>query len=334
MTTPTDLKQPVEDGIWLRPDTTGPSVPLIGFKDGIRIGLWPAVDGPRGIIRVYAPYVFPKGTPRPLINYIAIEPIVKGHRSLSELERSALDERRGKRLWFSEDVEQSPKPKLPWECVRGKTNTIKAGKKDVRTLSVVINAEKLDNGAQPIVVASFREDRPNEVSFRCYSAVGGAAMESCVLSSTMGNYSRCRFLWLKDEVVDSRKLWPDYDGHEFMWTPDYPGDRMLKSADGTLTVAITPNETDLNASKVEPDWWHFNGRISTQYYRKYPGTAKSPIRIRVNGRARYYGQATLLPGGVAYENFEIIEKYEPGVECVFGVTLKTTAQMGWKVNSK
>ncbi len=331
---PSSLKPPVEDGIWLRPDTSGPAIPTIGFKQGIRIGLWPAADGPRGIIRIYAPYVFPAGKERPLINYIAIEPIVKGHRSLSELERSALDERRGKRLWFSEEVEEAPKPKLPWECVSGKTGTIKVGKQDVRTLSIVINVEKLDNGAQPIITASFREDRPNEVTFKTYSAKGGAEMESCVLSSTMGNYSRCRLLWLKDEIVDSRKLWPDYSGHEFVWTPDYSQDRVLKSADGTLTVAITPSETDLNAAKVEPSWWHFDGRVATQYWRKYAGTVKSPIKVRVNGRARYYGQATLLPGGIAYENFEIIETYEPGTESVFGVTLQTPAQMGWKIDKK
>ena len=330
MTIPTDLKAPVEDGIWLRPSTTGPADPVIGFKDGIRIGLWPAADGPRGIIRIYAPYVFPAGKQRPLINYIAIEPIVSGHRSHSELEHSALDSAHGKRLWFASEVEQTPKQKLPWECVAGKTGTIRAGNREIRTLSIVINIEKLDNGAQPAIVASFREDRPNEVTFRVYATKESAAMQSCVLTSTMGNYSRARLLWLKDEVVDSRKIWPGYTGSDFVSTPDYAMDKILKGKDGTLAVAITPSETDLPAAQVERKWWYFDGRVATQFWRKYADTVKSPVAVRVNGRAVYYGTNAPLPGGIAFENFELIEKYQPGVESVFGVTLQTPAQMGWK----
>jgi hypothetical protein len=333
MTVPADLRPPTQDGIWLRPAAGGPAEPIVGLADGIGIGLWPAPSGPRGVIRVYAPYVFPDSR-RCVINFIAIEPIVKGHRSLSELEHSALDDSRGKRLWFADEVSDSPKPALPWECPRGKTGKTKVGGKDVRTLTVVINVEKLDNGAQPIVVASFREDRPNEVAFKVYAAKASAAMESCVLTATMGNYSRTRLLWLADEVVDSRKLWPDYTGTDFVGTPDYPMERMLKSKDGTLTVAITPNETDLGAAKMPWGGWSFTGRASTQYWRKYPGTVSKPLVARVNGRAAYWGSLTAIPGGVAFENFELIERYTPGVESAFAVTLKTPAQMGWKTEKK
>lgn len=330
MTVPTDRRPPAEDGIWLRPAAGWPGEPIIGFKNGIRIGLWPAPSGPRGIIRIYTPYVFP-GKTRELINFIAIEPIVKDWRSLSELEHSALDDRRGKRLWFSNHFTLEPKPELPWDCTRGKTGVIRSGGKTIRTLTIVINVEKLDNGAQPIVVASFREDRPHEVAFRCYSAKDGAPMVSCVLTATMGNASRARLLWLKDEVVDSLRLWPGHEGHDFFWTPEYPIARARTDQDGTITVAITPNEKDPASVKVDPDWWGFPGVVATQYWRKYPGTLEPPAFIKVNGRAMYYGTGTKIPGGVAYENFELIEKYESGVESVFGVTLKTPAQMGWKI---
>lgn len=333
MTVPADLKPPVQDGVWLRPAAGGPAEPIVGFKDGIRIGLWPAASGPRGVIRVYAPYVFPDSR-RCVINFIAIEPVVKGRRSLSELERSALDDARGKRFWFSDEVSESPKPAMSWECTKGRTGKIEVGGKDVQTLSIVINVEKLDNEAQPIIVASFREDRPNEVAFKVYAAKGGAEMESCVLTATMGNYSRTRLLWLADEVVDSRKLWPDYTAHHFVHTPDYPMDRMLKDKEGTLTVAITPNETDLGAVSVFPNWWEFAGRVSTQYWRKYPGTVSKPLVARVNGRAAYWGSLARIPGGVAFENFELIERYKAGVESSFGVTLKTPAEMGWKTEKK
>jgi hypothetical protein len=330
---PNDLKPPVQDGIWLRPATGAPAEPTIGFKQGIRIGLWPAPSGPRGIIRIYTPCVFP-GRKRSLINFIAVEPIVSGRRCLSELEHSALDDAAGKRLWFADDVTASPTAALPWNCPKGKLGKIQVNGKDVRTLSIAINVEEFDNGAEPVVLATFREDRPNEVSFKVYSTKTGAAMESCVLTATMGNYSRARLLWLADEVADSRKLWPDHTGAFFFHTPDYPVDRLHTDKDGTLTVAITPNETDLSSAEVTPSWWSFDGLVATQYWRKYPGTVKPPLRARVNGRAVYYGTQTPIPGGVAFENFELIETFAPGVESAFGVTLQTPAQMGWKTEKK
>ena len=56
--------------------------------------------------------------------------------------------------------------------------------------------------------------------------------------------------------------------------------------------------------------------------------------VRVNGRAAYWGTLAPIPGGVAFENFELIERYEPGVESAFGVTLKTPKEMGWTIQPK
>lgn len=324
---PKSLAPPVRDGIWLRPAPEGPAEPIIGFKDGIRIGLWPT-RGPRGVIRVYAPYVFP-GKTNPVINFIAIEPIVGGQRSLSELEHSKLDDMRGKRLWFSDDLSDSPAPALPWNPSRGKIGKIKVGDKEIETLSVVLNVEKLVNSAYPSIVVTFRADRPNEVGFKIHPANDSAPMESCILSATMGNYSRTRLLWLKDEVADSRKLWPGFKGDGFSDPREFRAARFRRQEDGTLTVAISPNEKDLAAVEMPKGGWSFGGKVATQYWRKYAGTAKPDLRVRVNGRARYWRTQVDIPGGVSYENFELIEKFEPGTELWFGVTLRTTNEMGW-----
>ncbi len=326
---PARLNPPVVEGIWLRPSREWPAEPRIGFKDGIQIGLWPTPQGPRGVIRVYAPYVCPD-TEYPKINFIAVEPIVNGNRGLSELEHSKLDMWRGLRMWFSDRLEPSDTPGLPWNAPRGKLSRIRVGDKWVQTLTVVLHMEKFDNGAHPVVQITFRADRPNEVGFRSYSAEDGVEMGSCVLSSTMGNFSRCRLLWLADEVVDSRNVWPGHTGHDFFWTDDISGERMRVEPDGTRIVAITPNETSLASDEIPHDFWKFPGKVATQYWRRYPGSEPKNLRVRVNGRANYYGTGTVIPGGVAYENFEIIEDFAPGCEQWFGVTLKTPREMGWK----
>jgi len=322
---PTNLKPPVEDGIWIRPAAEGPAEPIIGFKDGIRIALWPT-RGPRGVVRVHAQHVFP-GKKYPTVNFIAIEPVVAGQRGLSELEFSKPDDRRGLRMWLS-DKPDGPDA-LPWNPSRGRLGRIRVGGKSVQTLSVVLNVEKLDNGAHPSILITFRADRPNEVGFKVHAAKDSAPMESCVLTATMGNYSRTRLLWLKDEVIDSRKLWPDFEGDGFCEARDFPAGRFRREKDGTLTVAISPSESDLSAADMSPGGWTFAGKVATQYWRKYPGTAKPDLRVRVNGRAMYWRTQAEIPGGVSYENFELIEKFEPGTELWFGVTLETPREMGW-----
>ena len=321
---PSKLIPPNAEGIWLRPSKERPAEPIIGFRDGIRIGLWPAFQGPRGVVRVYAPYVCP-GVAYPKINFIAVEPIVNGNRGLSELAHSGLDDRRGLRMWLSDKSDEAD---LPWNPSRGRLSRIRVDGKWVQTLSVFLHVEPFPNGAHPVVQITFRADRPNEVGFRSYSAEGGAAMESCVLSSTMGNFSRCRLLWLADGVLDSREIWPGRTGHDFFWTDDIAGERMRVEPDGTRIVAITPSEESLASDEIPHDFWKFPGKVATQYWRRYPGTAPKNLRVRVNGRANYYGTPTPIPGGVAFENFEIIEDFVPGVEQWFGVTLQTPGEMG------
>jgi len=329
---PKDLKGPVEEGIWIRPSNEQPAEPIIGFKDGIRIGLWPT-GGPRGLIRIFTPYVFPAGQ-RSLINFIAVEPIVSGGRGYSEMERSALDGVQGKRFWFADDLSRPPAPAQPWETVRGKLGRFRAEGKEIETLSIVVDMEKLDNGAHPRVMVTFRADRPNEIGLRVYSAKDGEPMESCVLTATMGNYSRARKLWLRDEIVESNRVWPDYEGHDFLGHDQYRSDRLLRLTDGSLIAAVTPNESDLAAVEVSPGWWAFKGKVATQYWRKYPSDAQPDLRVNVNGRARYFGTNTLIPGGVSFENFELIESFKPGLETWFGVTLKTPNELGWKTEAR
>jgi len=325
---PETLNPPKEQGLWIRPGDA-PAEPMIGHKNGLRISIYPIHGDPRGVIRVHAPYVNPGR--HAVINFIAIEPIVHGNRGFSELERSKLDEQNGLRMWFSDSP--NPEPKMPWQPARGRTGRILVNGKTVETLSLFLHVERFENGAHPYVKVVFRADRPNEVGFRVYAHKDSAPMESCVLTATMGNYSRCRLLWLKDEVVDSRKLWPGYKGNDFVFTEDFPAERIYREKDGTYIAAITPNESDLSAVTMPPGGWTFNGKVSTQYWRRYSESPRSDLRVRVNGRATYYCTTVLIPGGVAFENFEFIEGFQPGTELWFGVTLKTPHELGWRLPS-
>ena len=194
---PPKLAPPVEKGRWIVPAEGAASEPIWGVKGGIVVGLWPT-GGPRGLLRIYAPYLgHPAGR---MINFIAVEPIVGGDdRGLSELERSTLDNAGGKAMWSTDDFEASPRPRPPWQPARGKI--IGSGNSEALVFHVAV--ERFNNGAHPVIKVMLRQDRPHEVTLTTYAANGSASMRYCILSATMGNFARLRDLWLKGEIVRS-----------------------------------------------------------------------------------------------------------------------------------
>ena len=197
-----------------------------------------------------------------------------------------------------------------------------------KVLSVFVGVEPFDHGARPIVEVRLREDRPHEVGFRVIAAPGGKAMRSCILSATMGNYARLRRLYLKDRVEESRRI----------YEPLPVGLRGLCSTPTVGTATIFWYETALviaarlPTSLIRPGpatapmslrHWHYQGVVATQYWRTraWPG-----LVVRVNGRQTYWASTAPIPGGVAYENFELEVPFAPGQEFWFGVTAGFTGQ--------
>ena len=301
------------------------SARTIGLKDGLKVSLWPT-PGPRGLISVMAPKVFP-GSERPRVNFIAIEPVVNGRRGYSELEKGS-DGKPGKRMWFSDCLMSGRSGKQ--DLANGIPGRVKSGASTAETLSIVVNVEPFENGAHPQVQVLFRADRPDEVGFRVYAAPDSAPMDSCVLTATMGNYARARLLYLKDEIVDSRTVWPSFNGDGFTEPEDYPLTRLHKAPDGTVTAFITPSEKSLKDVAMPRGGWPFDGEVPTQYWRKYPGKAADALRVRVNGRRQYWKSQVDIPGGIAFENFEFIEPFRQGAESWFGVSLRTPRELGWQ----
>jgi len=321
---PQGLAPPVEDGPFLRPAEGKPAEPTWGIKRGIAIGLWPN-PGPRGLIRVYAPYL---GQPRlKVMNFIAVEPVVGRVRGLSELEKSTLDSGiEGKAMWSAEVREQNPRPRDPWRPARGLVRT----EDGHSTLSVFIPVEPFDNGARPVVEVRLRSDRPHEVCLRVFVAAGGKPMRSCILTATMGNYARLRRLYLKDRVEESRRVYvsfrPSFAG--FAAHRQWGISEMLVR-DGQAVVAATPDEPDPASAHYDADvapFWHYRGVRATQYWR---APARPGLVVRVNGRRTYWASQAAIPGGVAYKNFELEAPFEPGQEFDFGIRPGTPVSLGF-----
>jgi hypothetical protein len=250
-------EQSVPERQWVRPGQGLSSEPLWGLKENLAVGLWPA-SGPRGLIRIYAPYLGQR-YPR-MVNFIAVEPVVNGVRGQSELEIGSESGQSGLTMWSS-DTPISPGARETSAPSPGRIER----RDGTEVLTFYVAMERFRNGARPYLQVLLRADRPHEVGFRVYAADGGAPMEACVLSATMGNYSRLRRLWLCDEVVDARKLWPTFDPDRLGFAPwrSWGRGRLLRQG-GDIIVAARSDEAD-------PSQWPGNllGRHRTDPRRRF-----------------------------------------------------------------
>ncbi len=302
------------------------NLPLWGIRGGLLWGLPPVTgqppDGPRGLIRLRYPTLTNGGYD--LINFIAIEPVVRGHRGFSELESSTLDGVPGKRLWALHSTSASPADtNLP----PGDLARPVAG---VETLTVRVGVERFDNGAHVALTLSQRSDAPDELELVVRAEPDSAPLEYCILTATMGNKARTRLLWLKDEVVSSLNLYPDYRGFDFAPHRFFGLDRLTRTAGGDVLVAITTDEAD--PASVEPfpgrAHWRYAGVPVTQYWRKPAGAWREDLQVAVNGRYTYWRSQQPIPGGIAFENFELRERFYEGQRFVFGITRRTPVGLG------
>lgn len=329
---------------WIRPsEESSPSV--WGIKNGIVFGLWPyAIEsngesmggGPRGLIRIG--YEF-KGIIYH-INYIAIEPLVARQLEFSEISPSKVDDGWGKLMWASGT--NHPGIFAPYARSRGVIKHPDSANPEVEELSLYVYMEKFLNGAHPYLRLSIRSDRPEEICFEVFNQDGSAAIERCALTATMGNYSRLRLLHLKDQIIDSRKLYKGFTGIDFVEKEGYPIGQMVKNKNGDFIVVAEPNESfeELSSWPQSPEYyarWNWRYRPFfklSQYWRKEGPRIDSTLHVRVNGRAKYWSGGINdkskyidIPGGPAFENFELREKYSPGQKVYFGISRKSANEV-------
>jgi hypothetical protein len=86
-------------------------------------------------------------------------------------------------------------------------------------------------------------------------------------------------------------------------------------------VWATPDEPDPAAVDLAPGTrphWRYVGKPATQYWRVPDPDPK--LTVQVNGRYTYWAsRGKPIPGGIAFENFEMVSPFRDGAEFVFGV---------------
>ncbi|MES2827642.1 MAG: hypothetical protein V4687_05800 [Bacteroidota bacterium] len=336
------LKAQQVDKKWIRP-LNSKSEAMWGINNGIVFSIWPTavengkdvIGGPRGLIRVGYEN---KGTIY-LINFLAIEPVVKGKTEYSEISPSLIDNQWGKLMWAGGSDKETAY--FAGAKTRGTILHPDSRNQEIEELSVYIFMERFKSGAHPYLRLFIRSDQPEELGIEVFNHDGSTTMERCVVTATMGNYSRLRKLHLKDQIVNSLALYKGYNDIDFIEKESYGAEQLWKAGNGDL-IAIAESDEDFNSLKSWPkeksyldrSGWLYRPNLKlSQYWRKKGSEFDSSLELRVNGRAKYWsgGSRELqnyinIPGGPSFENFELRENYKPGQKFYFGITRKAPEQ--------
>jgi hypothetical protein len=66
--------------------------------------------------------------------------------------------------------------------------------------------------------------------------------------------------------------------------------------------------------------------VATQYWR---APATPGLAVQVNGRTTYWASQAPIPGGISYENFELVAPFAAGQSFTFGVTPEPPQALGF-----
>jgi len=159
----------------------------------------------------------------------------------------------------------------------------------------------------------------------------------------MGNYSRLRLIHLKDSLLDSRKIYKNYDDIAFIDEPGkFPAEKLMRDRNGDFIVIAETNESFPSlaawpqSAEYEERWtWRYRPFFKlSQYWRKEEAGHDPSLHLRVNGRKYYWSVASpnkkdyvAIPGGTAFENFEFREKYYEGQKFYFALSRKSAHEL-------
>lgn len=174
-----------------------------------------------------------------------------------------------------------------------------------------IGVERFDNGADVSVRVRFFADRPHEVEVAGFATERSVALSHLILTATMGNWARLRRL-RRRPCRDTRRAVAELLRHRIhpAWT--LPLAELTREGEAAV-VSATGDEEDpwsVDHSADTAEHWRFLGRRAVQTWRV--DDPHPELEAVVNARWSYWASAAPIPGGPAYENFEIIEPFRQG----------------------
>jgi hypothetical protein len=97
-------------------------------------------------------------------------------------------------------------------------------------------------------------------------------------------------------------------------------DQLARTPDGHVIVSATTDESEPRNAQYAartPGGWKYQGRRGVQYWRCED--PQDDLRVLVNARTKYWACKNPIPGGISFENFEMMTNFRDGQKYWFGV---------------
>jgi hypothetical protein len=294
-----------------------------GFREGIRIRfgrffprkpLWGTIQ------IVHTGTRLPKNLP---LNELAIKPRADDRYANSTTEqRTQAGGKLGLRFATSDSKQLSKKV---WEPAEGVLS------EDGKTLRLFVHPEPFSNRARPVIEIRFDAPHANRIGFRVHTASESTGMTECVLSAMSGSFADLRQLHFADGHVKTTKQmfesWPDEskltDKERSPWQT-FSGEQFPLVDDGTLRqIRLTSDVSDYSTLK-------YAGAVSTGWqYKALPSeqswlcAAETPFTVALRARKSFRNGNGPIPGGPAFEDFELRTRLQPNQWIWYEVLPKT-----------
>jgi hypothetical protein len=190
----------------------------------------------------------------------------------------------------------------------------------VECLQLFILIEPFDNRAHVYLRLTFRADLPHEVGIATFAQDDSRSLDYCIVTATMGNYARLRQLKLATHTVTAQELWPGYRGLEFAPRVRFELSQLTRLSNGSVLVTARSNESEPARADYASGTrrnWRYVGDAAEQSWRVDAPDAN--LACQVNGRRVYWRSKSEIPGGVAFENLELVTPFHSGNEFWFSV---------------
>jgi hypothetical protein len=158
-----------------------------------------------------------------------------------------------------------------------------------------------------------------------YAEKDSAPMKMCILTATMGNLQRLRKLHLGNRVATVADVLPEDPGTGFTHHATFRLADLKRDKSGAIAMAEGSENDPRVLSRLIPagSWWRYEGPNFIQCWRQ-PNPVDRDLQVLVNARKTYWGGSDPIPGGMAFENFEMNAAFHAGQVFIFGVKRPAT----------
>ena len=182
------------------------------------------------------------------------------------------------------------------------------------------------------LVVCQRSDAPQEIALQIWPENDSVLFSQAAACCVAGHIARPRIIWFAKKSISALEVW--LGGREHVLTkPEVVHGKFFESLpDHSAAIAFTCDEAVPwnDYAFINSDRFRFKGERVTQYWRMAANSWQRDLAASIQALSFYPGTEVAIIGGTVCERFGIEQSSMPGQTLIYGATLKTPQELGFK----